>query len=66
MAAISARGVWAVADSHGAIEVLVDRDPALGEGVTPVAGWYLEFELGELDAFVVAHHSAVVKGNDPV
>jgi uncharacterized membrane protein (DUF2068 family) len=66
LAVISAQGVWAVTDAYGAIEVSVDRDLAFGEAVTPLARWYLEFEVSELDAVVVAHHSGVVKGKDPV
>lgn len=66
MAVISAQDLWAVTDTYGAIEVLVDFDLALGEAVTPTARGDLELEVGELDAVVVAHHSAVVKGRDPV
>jgi len=66
LALMAAQGVWAVTDAYGAIEVSVDRDLAFGEAVTPWARWYLEFEFGKLDTVVVAHHSGVVKGEDPV
>jgi len=42
--------VWALTDSYGPIEVLVDRDLAFGEAVAPLARLELELEVLELNA----------------
>jgi len=50
LAIISAQGVWAVAESYGPIEVLVELYLAFGEAIAPLARWDLELEVLELDA----------------
>jgi hypothetical protein len=46
--------------------MLVNRYLAFGEAIAPLARWYLEFEVLELEAVIVAHHSALVKGKDSI
>ncbi len=55
-----------IADTEGSVQMFVERDAALGEGITPGGRRDLPASVAELHAVIVAHRALMLDGEDAV